>query len=210
MYENDLKFIRNLYKIKDPLLKNIEEYANKNYIPIAKPEVIQFLKTMIRLKKPKRMLEIGTAIGYSAINMIYSSENAKLVTIERDIDIAGIAKENFKKALLDDRIDLIIGDAVDVIPNLSNMYDLIFIDAAKGHYMDFFNQCLKILNDNGIVICDNVLYKGYISNETNVKHKRRTIVYRIRDFLDKISKMDGLETTIISIGDGVSLSVKYN
>jgi predicted O-methyltransferase YrrM len=206
MSEIEMKRLR-LYRNKE-LLKEIEFYAETNYIPIIKPEVANFLNIIIKIKKPRNILEIGTAIGYSAIIMLNSYKNAKLLTIEKDIDRAEIARNNFKRASLLDRVELILGDAIEVLPNLNKKYDVIFIDASKGHYEEFFNECLRILNKDGLLICDNILYKGYIEGEMSVKHKRRTIVYRMRNFIDTLVNKSELTTSIIPIGDGLSLSIK--
>ncbi|SNX55332.1 O-methyltransferase [Thermoanaerobacterium sp. RBIITD] len=208
MIDADIKYIRNLFDVNKGLLKDIEDYANKNFIPIVKPEVARFLETMVKIKKPKNILEIGTAIGYSSIIMLNAYKDAKIITIEKDLERAEMAKDNFLKALLLNRVELIKGDAIEVLPNLNNKYDMIFIDASKGHYKEFFNECLRLLNDDGILICDNILYKGYVANEINVKHKRRTIIYRMRDFIDEILNREGIVTSIIPIGDGLSVSIK--
>ncbi|HHW56726.1 MAG TPA: O-methyltransferase [Clostridia bacterium] len=205
---NDIKFIRefsgNLYKD----LEDIRKFAEENYIPIAKPEVAAFLNFIVKVKKPKKVLEIGTAIGYSAIIIANAYKNANIVTIERDINLAEIAKENFKKAKVEDRIDLICGEAQEVLQNLTNKYDLIFVDAAKGQYIEFYKEIKRILNREGIIMWDNILYKGYVVNEKNVKHKRRTIVYRMREFLKILNEDKTLHTVILPLGDGVALNFK--
>lgn len=208
MIDIDIKFIRQLFDTRQGILKDIEDYANRNFIPIIKPEVAKFLETIIKIKQPENILEIGTAIGYSSIVMLSAYENSKVLTIEKDMDMAELAKENFIKASLLNRVELIKGDALDVLPCLNRKYDLIFIDASKGHYKEFFDESLRVLNDNGVLICDNILYKGYVANEVHVKHKRRTIVYRMRDFILYILNKTGISTSIIPIGDGLSISVK--
>ncbi|OXT07673.1 methyltransferase [Thermoanaerobacterium thermosaccharolyticum] len=208
MIDSDIKFVRQLFNVKKGLLKDIENYANENFIPIIKPEVARFLETIVKIKQPQNILEIGTAIGYSSIIMLKAYKNAKVLTIEKDIDMAEMAKINFIKASLIDRVELVKGDALEVLPCLSNKYDLIFIDASKGHYKEFFDESLRVLNDDGILICDNILYKGYVTNEVHVKHKRRTIVYRMRDFISYVLDRKDITTTIIPIGDGLSISVK--
>ncbi|MDI3477251.1 MAG: hypothetical protein PWQ59_776 [Thermoanaerobacterium sp.] len=208
MIDSDVKFIRQLFDTRQGILKDIEDYANRNFIPIVKPEVAKFLETIIKIKQPENILEIGTAIGYSSIVMLSAYENSKVFTIEKDMDMAEIAKENFIKASLLNRVELIKGDALDVLPCLNRKYDLIFIDASKGHYKEFFDESLKVLKHNGVLICDNILYKGYVVNEVHVKHKRRTIVYRMRDFISYILNKTGISTSIIPIGDGLSISVK--
>ncbi|MDI3311100.1 MAG: O-methyltransferase [Thermoanaerobacterium sp.] len=208
MIDTDIQFIRQLFDLSQGILKEIESYASENFIPIIKPEVAKFLETIVKIKQPENILEIGTAIGYSSIVMLSAYENCKILTIEKNMDMAELAKENFIKASLLDRVDLIKGDALDVLPCLNGKYDLIFIDASKGHYKEFFDESLRLLSDRGILICDNILYKGYVTSEKHVKHKRRTIVYRMRDFILYVLNKTGISTSIIPIGDGLSISVK--
>lgn len=208
MIDTDIQFIRQLFDLNQGILKEIESYASENFIPIIKPEVAKFLETIVKIKQPENILEIGTAIGYSSIVMLSAYENCKILTIEKNMDMAELAKENFIKASLLDRVDLIKGDALDVLPCLNGKYDLIFIDASKGHYKEFFDESLRLLSDRGILICDNILYKGYVTSEKHVKHKRRTIVYRMRDFILYVLNKTGISTSIIPIGDGLSITVK--
>ncbi|ABY94716.1 MAG: O-methyltransferase, family 3 [Caldanaerobacter subterraneus] len=205
---NDMKFIRGIaHKFGYPL-DEMEKYAYENYIPIAKPEVADFLSFIVKLKKPNNILEIGTAIGYSTIIMAKAYSEVSVVTIERDINLAEIAKENFKKAKVEDRIELICGEAQQVLPNLTKMYDLIFVDAAKGQYIEFYKELKRLLSKEGVILWDNILYKGYVVNEKNVKHKRRTIVYRMREFIEILYQDKTLYTVILPLGDGLALSFK--
>lgn len=204
----DSNFIRKISSDFNYPLKDIKEFADSMYIPIIKPEVASFLNFIIKLKKPKNILEIGTAIGFSAIIMANAYEISNIITIEKDIERAEIAKDNFKRAGLSKRIELICGDANDVLPNLNKKYDLIFIDASKGHYKEFYQKSMRILNNGGLFVCDNILYKGYVVSEKNVKHKRRTIVYRMREFIETLKSDNSLITTIVPLGDGLSLSIK--
>lgn len=204
----DIKFIREMTPKFEYPLNEIEKYARKNYIPIAKPEVAAFLNFIVKVKKPQNILEIGTAVGYSTIIMAKAYSKTHIVTIERDINLAEMAKENFKKAGIEDKIEIICGEAQEVLPNLSKKYDLIFVDAAKGHYREFYEESKRLLSKGGIFVWDNVLYKGYVVGEKNVKHKRRTIVYRMRDFIDVLYKDKTLFTVILPLGDGLAVSVK--
>ncbi|ADD02317.1 O-methyltransferase family 3 [Thermoanaerobacter italicus Ab9] len=205
---NDIKFIREtVHKFGYPL-NEIEKYAKENFIPIAKPEVADFLSFIVRLKKPNNILEIGTAIGYSTIIMAKACSKVRIVTIERDINLAEIAKENFKKAKVEDRIELICGEAQQVFPNLTKNYDLIFVDAAKGQYIEFYKEVKRLLSKEGVILWDNILYKGYVVNEKNVKHKRRTIVYRMREFIEILHQDKTLYTVILPLGDGLAVSFK--
>lgn len=205
---NDKEFIKLLvHKFGYPL-DEMEKYACENYIPIAKPEVADFLGFIVRLKKPDNILEIGTAIGFSSIIMAKAYSKANIVTIEKNINLAEIAKDNFKKAKVENRIELICGEAQQVLPNLTKMYDLIFVDAAKGQYMAFYEEVKRLLNKDGVILWDNILYKGYVVNEKNVKHKRRTIVYRMREFIKMLYQDKNLYTLILPLGDGLAVSFR--
>jgi predicted O-methyltransferase YrrM len=204
----DIQFIRSFHEELYEDLKPLRKFAEENYIPIAKPEVAAFLSFMVRLKKPLNILEIGTAIGYSTIIMARAYQNSKIVTIERDINLAEIAKKNFKRAKLEGRIDLICGEAEEVLDNLTKEYDFIFVDAAKGQYLEFYKKIREFVPQDGIVLWDNILYKGYVVGEEHVKHKRRTIVYRMREFIEVLKKDKNFYTVILPLGDGLALSIR--
>lgn len=205
---SDIKFIREILPKFEYPLSEIEKYAIFNHIPIIKPEVASFLSLIIKTKQPKSILEIGSAIGYSTIIMAKSYDKAHIVTVERDMDRVQLARENFDKVMVSDRVEIICGEGQDVLPNLNNKYDLIFVDASKGHYKEFYEEAMRLLDVNGIFICDNILYKGHVVNEVNVKHKRRTIVYRMREFIEILKNNCNLTTAILPLGDGLSVSIK--
>ena len=188
-------------------LKELEIYAKENQVPIIYPEVRSLLDVLCKIHKPSRILEIGTAIGYSALVMNNALKGkVSITTVERDSVMSTLALENFKKSGTYN-IRLIEDDAVVVLDSLTSKFDLIFIDAAKGYYNDFFDRCINLINDNGIIICDNVLYKGMTAtDELLTRHRQKTIVVRMRDFLDTICNHKNLSTSIIPIGDGVSVS----
>lgn len=190
-------------------LAELEEYAEKNYVPIVQKEVSRFIYVLGLLKKPKAILEIGTAIGYSAAIMAQTlNEDGKIVTIERDDTMYEQAVQNICKLGLKNKIEIIKGDAIEVLTNMDGEFDLIFIDASKGHYMEFFNHAKRMIKKDGLIISDNVLYKGMIANDELASRNKRTIVNRMRNFLQEISNDKEFETSVIPIGDGVALSLK--
>ncbi|ACL69340.1 O-methyltransferase [Halothermothrix orenii] len=191
------------------LLKNIEEEARRRYIPVVRPEVGQFLMILTRLVNPVRILEIGTAIGYSTIWMARgSSPGTEIVTIEKNEESAFEALENFKKAGIEDRINIKIGDALEIIPFLRRQFDLVFIDGAKGQYINYFDLVIDLLPIGGVIVADNVLYRGKVKKGGYIKHKHRTMVRNLRNYLDKINNHKLFDSTVIPVGDGISLSVR--
>ena len=202
-------YIRSLLPKRKDYLKEMEEYAEENHVPIVEPEVAQLLKVLLKIRKPKNILEIGTAIGYSALVMADTTgENCKITTIERRKDMIEKALVNIEKTPYKSRIKILEGDAEEVLLNLEEKYDFIFLDAAKGQYMDFFNKCLKLLDKNGIIVSDNVLYKGMVATDQLVIRRKKTIVKRLRAFLQYINEIEGYSSSIIPIGDGVALTYR--
>ena len=191
------------------LLYELESYAQENTVPIIQKEVRCFLGMLLRLIKPKSIVELGTAIGYSSIFMSgYIPEDGKIITFEREKEYYNLAKSNIKKAGKDNAIEIMFGDAFDNVKKLTGKYDVIFMDANKSMYRYYFDTLFPLLNTGGVIICDNILYKGMISNDELAPRKQNTIITNIRDFLSFISHDNRLETSIIPIGDGVSVSVK--
>ena len=186
---------------KNELLK-IKEKALEEHIPIIMDDTLETIEKYIGNSKLNKILEIGTAVGYSAICFTqFLSENGKIDTIEREKDRVEEAKENIKKAEVQEYIQIYEGDAVEILPNLNDKYDMIFIDAAKGKYPFFLQQSLRLLNSDGIIFADNILYKGYVMSDYN-KHKQRTAVRNLREF----SENPNLETEILEVGDGLAVS----
>jgi len=203
------EYIRSLFPSHQGILKDLELYASVNHVPIVEREVAQLLKVLLKIKKPDRILEVGTAIGYSAIIMAESTrDNCSITTIERREDMVDIARKNIEIAKYSHRIQVIHGDAQDILMNLDEKYDFIFLDAAKGQYLDFFNKCINLLNPGGVIVCDNVLYKGMTASDKLVIRRKKTIVKRLREFLKYISSLEGFESSIIPIGDGVSITYR--
>jgi len=203
------EYIRKTIKGNDGILKELEIFAQQNHVPIVQPEVARFLIVMGSMLKPERILEVGTAIGYSAI--LLSSvlrPGGKLDTIDRYELMVDRARQNIIRAGREKTINIITGDAAEVLRCLDKRYDMVFLDAAKGQYMEFLPECLRMLNKGGLMISDNVLYKGMIANDDLVVKRKKTIVKRMRDYLEYICSIDELETSIIPLGDGVAVSYR--
>lgn len=201
------EYIRSLIPDHNGVILDLEKYAAENSVPIIHKEVANFLELVINMHRPIRVLELGTAIGYSAILMAScSSSIKKLDTIERDENMIEKAAANVKKVNLDSTINIIKGDCLEVLENLQKKYDLIFVDAGKGHYNHFFPHCMRLLEKNGVIIADNVLFKGMVANRELLKRRKITIVKRMKDYLNMISKDENLITTIIPMGDGIAVT----
>lgn len=190
-------------------LSSLEEYAKLNNVPIIQKEASRFLYNIGRLKKPKRILEIGTAIGYSAIILSKTlSDGGEIVTIERSDKMYAQAEENIQKFKLQDTIKLYHGDALDIIGELQGKFDMVFIDAAKGQYSKFLDDALKLIDSGAVIVSDNVLFKGKIASPEKIERRNRTIFNRLREYLDRICNSGEFETSIIPIGDGIAVSIK--
>lgn len=190
---------------------NLDEIKNKaleNHIPIIMDDTLEVIEKAMINNKPKKILEIGTAVGYSALCFSKFLENGgKIDTIERDEERIKEAKENIKIVEDGKQINILEGDAVEILPTLSDKYDMIFIDAAKGKYPFFLEQALRLLNENGIIFADNILYKGYVMSDYN-KHKQRTAVTHLREYIKLTTENPELETEILEVGDGLAITKK--
>ena len=192
--------------MKEDKLTEIKKIALENHIPIIMDETLQEIEKKIAQNKLTKILEIGTAVGYSAICFSkFLREQGSIDTIERDEQRAKEAKENIKAMNLEDKIHLYVGDAVDILPTLNGKYDMIFIDAAKGKYPFFLKEALRMLAPSGTIFADNVLYKGYVMSDYN-KHKQRTAVRNLREYLHNATENPNLETEILEIGDGLAIT----
>ncbi|NLM72983.1 MAG: O-methyltransferase [Clostridiaceae bacterium] len=186
----------------------MREYARENHVPIVSPETAALLKVLVKLHKPVRILEAGTAIGYSSIVMAQAYPDAVIDTIEIDEDMATIANNNIREVGYENRIRILLGDALEIMQCLTSTFDLIFLDAAKGQYLEYLEHALRLLRPGGLLISDNVLYKGLVACEGTVPHKHRTITVNLREYLNKICNDERLETSVIPIGDGLAVSYK--
>lgn len=187
-------------------LKEIEKYGRDNKIPILLDESLDFITNILKEAKPKRILEIGTAIGFSAINFSkYLAEDGRIDTIEIESLRVEQAEANIEKVGVQDKIRVIEGDALDILPYLQEKYDIVFIDAAKGKYNEFFEHALRLTHEGSIIIADNVLYKGYVLSDYN-KHKQRTAVTKLREFIKSVEDNKNLETKLYEIGDRTNYS----
>ena len=209
VYPYITEYLRKEIPEKKGILKELEEYAEKNSVPIVQPETAKFLETMMCLKRPARILEVGCAIGYSAILMAqYLEEGGSITTLEWDADMTEIARGNIEKVGLSDRITVINNDAKEVLPTLTGEYDVIFLDGPKAHYIYMLNDCIRLLKKGGVLISDNILYKGMIADDEHVIRRKITIVKRLRRFISAQMQRDELETVILPLGDGVTVAVK--
>ena len=189
-------------------LKKIKEKALEEHIPIIMDDTLEVIEKYLKDNKPKKMLEIGTAVGYSAICFTeFLSEEGIIDTIEREHARVIEAKENIKKAEVEGKINIYEGDAVEILPTLEGKYDAIFIDAAKGKYPFFLKESLRMLADDGIIFADNILYKGYVLSDYN-KHKQRTAVRNLREYIKETTEDERLDTKILEVGDGLAIT-KY-
>lgn len=189
-------------------LEKIKEEALAEHIPIIMDDTLEVIEKLLKDKKINKILEIGTAVGYSAICFSeFLEENGTIDTIEREEDRVIKAKENIKKAEVEDKINIHFGDAVEILPTFEGKYDMIFIDAAKGKYPFFLSHALRLLADDGIILADNVLYKGYVMSDYN-KHKQRTAVRNLREYLKEVTENPNLETEILEVGDGLAVSIR--
>lgn len=203
-------FISSFDTENTPFLEELEQYAKKTDVPIIRPQVQNLLKLLLAMKEPKTILEVGTAIGFSALLMSeYGPRDCHITTIEKYEVRIPIARENFKKAGKEKEITLIEGDATQILKELTRPYDMIFMDAAKGQYIHFLPDILRLLPTGGILISDNVLQDGdVLQSRYAVTRRDRTIHSRMREYLYELTHHEGLQTDILPIGDGVTVSVK--
>ncbi len=208
--ERITSFINSMNADETGIVGQIEAEALRDGVPIIRKETKEWMKTMLLIQRPQQILEVGTAVGFSAIYMSqFLPENGHITTIEKWEPRITKAKENFKRASKEDCITLLEGDAADILKELQGSYDLIFMDAAKGQYIHFLPDVIRLLRKGGVLISDNVLQDGEVLDSKYVVERRnRTIHSRMREYLYTLKNHEELETSIIPLGDGVSLSVK--
>ena len=205
-YDYIENYLRDLKDIKDEKLLEMSKYAEENHVPIVERESEEFINFLISMKKPKKILELGTAIGYSSISFAKRNKCiGKIDSVELKEEMVEIARKNISDVGLDEIIQVHNSDAYDFLVDLEEKYDLIFIDAAKGQYEKYFDSALKNLNEKGIILCDNVLFKGMIAEDSLVKRRKITIVKRLRKFLKDISSDERFISSVVPIGDGILL-----
>lgn len=187
-------------------LEKIKEKALEEHIPIIMDDTLEVVDKILKDLKPKKILEIGTAVGYSAMCFSkYLEDGGKIDTIERDEERVKQARKNIKLVGVENKINIYEGDAVEILPTLNEKYDMVFIDAAKGKYPFFLKEALRMLDEKGIILADNVLYKGYVMSDYN-KHKQRTAVRNLREYIAEVTGNPDLETEILEVGDGLAIT----
>ena len=203
-------FINSFNTDYDEVITSIRKEAAENRVPVIRREAGEFIKMLIMMNRPKRILEIGSAIGFSAIFMSrFLEDGAHITTIENYQPRIEEAKKNIERAGAQDVITLLEGDALEILPGLSGEYDMVFMDAAKGQYGSFFKDAIRLLREDGILLCDNVLQDGdVLESRFAVTRRNRTIHSRMREYLYELTHDPELETAILNIGDGMSLSIK--
>lgn len=203
-------FINSLDAGNASYLNELERYAKKTNVPIIRTEMQSLLKFLLAMKEPKEILEVGTAIGFSALLMSeYGPKDCHITTIEKYEKRIPLARENFKKAGKEEAITLLEGDATEILQTLEGTYDFIFMDAAKGQYIHFLPEILRLLKVGGLLISDNVLQDGdIIESRFAVTRRNRTIHARMREYLYELKHHEDLETVILPVGDGVTISVR--
>lgn len=205
-YEYIEEYLRAMIPVGSVLQQEMRTYAEENHIPIVEEETEELIRFLLMTARPRKILELGTAIGYSAISFCKTvPEIEKMDTVEIRPDMANLARENIAKAGLEDKIHVHVDDAYHFLTQCQEHYDIIFIDAAKGQYEKYFEESLKNLKPHGMIICDNVLFRGMIANQELVVRRKITIVKRLRKFLPKIMADENFITSIVPIGDGVLL-----
>ncbi len=208
-YEYIIRYLRDTIPKSQGHIAEMEKFAKENDVPISQPESIRLVEILLKLSRAENILELGTAIGYSAIRMTKAC-GAKIVTVELSDEMADLAEENFKIAEVCNKVTLIRGDARTVVAEMpgEELFDVIFVDAAKGQYMEFFPHCERLLKKGGLLISDNVLYKGMTATDELVVRRKITIVRRLRNYLEMLKENKNFSTALIPIGDGVALSIK--
>ena len=191
-------------------LAEIKSYALERHIPIIMDDTLEVIKDVMKDKNATKILEIGTAVGYSALCFSeFLAEGGTIDTIERDEERVKEAKENIKILDANKKINIFEGDAVEILPTLNEKYDMVFIDAAKGKYPFFLQEALRLLKDDGIIFADSILYKGYVMSDYN-KHKQRTAVTHLREYIKLTTENPNLNTRILEVGDGLAITTKKN
>lgn len=188
-------------------LEKIKIEARENHVPILQDASLKYIKTILEIKKPESILEVGTAVGFSALEFSkHLKENGKIITMELNEATANIAKENIKAMGMEDVIHVVNSDAYEYMKTLQGPFDVVFIDAAKGQYMKYLEEALRLTSSGSVIIADNVLLRGMVMSDYN-EHKHRTAVTRLREYITAVTTNPNLESCIMDVGDGVAVSV---
>ena len=192
--------------VDDKKIEKIKELARENHVPILQDASLEFILLMLSIAKPKTILEVGTAVGYSALCFSnYLEEGGKITTIELNEEMVKIARENIKDNGMEDVIQVVHSDAYEYMKTLNEKYDVIFIDAAKGQYVKYLEEAMRLTKSGSVIIADNVLFKGRVLGDYN-EHKHRTAVNRLREYIKIVKEDERLDTAIVDIGDGIAIS----
>lgn len=210
--ERLVTYINSLDRGNTKILDEIEREAIDTYVPIIRKEMQSFLRLLLKMQKPMRILEVGTAVGFSAILMAeYGPKDCQIVTIENYEKRIAIAKNNFVRAGKESQITLLEGDAAEILPQLEDPFDFIFMDAAKGQYIHFLPEVFRLLKNGGVLVSDNVLQDGdIIESHFIVERRNRTIYKRMREYLYELTHREDLTTAVLPIGDGITVSTKHD
>ena len=209
-------YIDELYRSSNADLQNLRDESKQNHVPIIQKDAENLLKVIMNLKKPAKVLEIGTAVGYSSC-VFSECCGCEVTSIELDENVAETARANIERLGFSDKIEVLVGDGRDVIKELQNgdlssesdKYDILFIDAAKSHYRDFWDLSQPLLNDGAMIICDNVLQKGMTaSDEFDTRGRYKTSIRHMRNFISYITDLDDYDTVVLPIADGISISIR--
>lgn len=213
VYPEMEKYLRNEIRQDNSFFKELEAFARENLIPVVQPDVAKFMQILLKTTRPKRILEIGTAIGYSALLFANTLDSDVYIdTLELSADAIKMAEQNIDKAkelnlIKGDIINIIQGDCLETIKGLDEKYDFIFLDGPKGQYINLLDDCKRLLNSGGLLFTDNAFYKGTVSIDLATIHRRkRHMVKRLRQYITAICNDESLDTALIPIGDGVALS----
>ena len=202
------EFVKKLHKLAhDDVVKSVEEYATEHFVPVMRAESSAVLGQIVRIKQPRRILEVGTAIGYSGILMLEASPSARLTTIEYNEARVEEARQNFATAGMTDRVTQFTGDVKEILPFVSGQFDFVFLDGPKGHYAEFVDILRPHLADGAVVVCDNVLFRGYLDDPSSCPRRMKTITANMTEFLTDMTKAEDFDTVVVENGDGLSISV---